>query len=194
MSKWSAVKEQVIHQNPHFEVVKDVVVKSNGKQQDYWFVSGRDGVMIVPIKVDAESGKVTYYMVEQYRHPAGEKVLEFPRGGLNPGEGKRNCAERELLEETGFTAKWLKFLYQFCNDVANNTAQLSVYLALVDEDKGQSLEYSEQFYELNLVEVGADEILRMIQNNEIRDSHTLAALNVAMLQTDEAKRYLEGVS
>ena len=47
------------------------------------------------------------YLVEQYRHPVRQYLLELPAGGLEPGEEPLACAKRELREEVGLeAAQW----------------------------------------------------------------------------------------
>ncbi|WP_396430583.1 NUDIX domain-containing protein [Limnohabitans sp.] len=41
----------------------------------------------------------------QYRYPVAQVMIEFPAGKLNPGEDPLLCAQRELMEETGYTAR-----------------------------------------------------------------------------------------
>ena len=44
-------------------------------------------------------------MERQFRYPVGRTMIEFPAGKLDPGEGGLACAQRELLEETGYRAR-----------------------------------------------------------------------------------------
>lgn len=55
---------------------------------------------IVPI---FEDGRVA--MIRQYRPFLRRKFLEIPAGTMEPGESPEECARRELLEETGWTAR-----------------------------------------------------------------------------------------
>ena len=50
-------------------------------------------------------------MVRQYRKPVEGVLLEIPAGTMEKGEDPLLCAQRELKEETGFTAEhWKKIL------------------------------------------------------------------------------------
>jgi ADP-ribose pyrophosphatase len=56
-------------------------------------------VMIVPL-LDAEH----VLLERQFRYPLGRAIVEFPAGKIDAGEPPFECARRELLEETGYTA------------------------------------------------------------------------------------------
>jgi ADP-ribose pyrophosphatase len=59
---------------------------------------------VVVIALD-ENGRVA--LVRQYRHAVKKYLLEFPAGGLEPGEAPLATAQRELREEVGLeAAKW----------------------------------------------------------------------------------------
>ncbi len=49
---------------------------------------------------------------EEYRHPAGGRVLSLPGGFLHENESPLEGGKRELLEETGYDAKNFKELGQ----------------------------------------------------------------------------------
>lgn len=81
-------------------VVRDTVRLPDGSTTTREFVRHPGAVMIVPLLDD---GRVV--MERQYRHPVGMVMTEFPAGKLDPGEAPLVCARRELLEETGYTAR-----------------------------------------------------------------------------------------
>ena len=65
-------------------------------------------VMIVPLIEDA-SGAMRVVLERQFRYPVARVMIEFPAGKLDPGENTFHCAQRELLEETGYTAtEWAR--------------------------------------------------------------------------------------
>jgi len=62
-------------------------------------------VAIVPVTDNNE-----VLLVRQYRPPVQRYVIEFPAGLNDRGDILRSAAQRELLEETGYTAKEMIFL------------------------------------------------------------------------------------
>jgi ADP-ribose pyrophosphatase len=84
--------------NNYFTVKRDL---DSSRNIDYTYISfRRPGVRI--IAQDDEGGTL---LVRQYRHPVGGYTWELPAGGVEEGETALAAAKRELLEESGFTAK-----------------------------------------------------------------------------------------
>lgn len=65
-------------------------------------------VMVIPL-MDTLDSAPEVVLERQFRYPVGRTMVEFPAGKLDAGEGSWACAQRELREETGYTAKhWAK--------------------------------------------------------------------------------------
>jgi ADP-ribose pyrophosphatase len=60
-------------------------------------------VMVIPLLEDAH-GRIRVVLERQFRYPVGRVMIEFPAGKLDLGEACFQCAQRELLEETGYAA------------------------------------------------------------------------------------------
>lgn len=85
----------------HFlEVLRDTVSLPDGKHTSREYVIHPGAVMIVALLDD---GRVV--LERQYRYPMHAVMIEFPAGKLDVGEASLACAQRELLEETGYTAR-----------------------------------------------------------------------------------------
>jgi ADP-ribose pyrophosphatase len=75
-----------------------------------------------------EAGQVL--MIRQYRHPVGHLLWELPAGLRDvPGEPAQVTAQRELLEETGYTARDWRVLADFYSSPGISTERIRVFLA-----------------------------------------------------------------
>jgi ADP-ribose pyrophosphatase len=94
----------VVQQGKFLQWRRDRVALPDGREAVREYVVHPGAVMVVPILPD---GRLV--MERQFRYPVGMTMIEFPAGKLDPGEGGLVCAQRELSEETGYTARrWAK--------------------------------------------------------------------------------------
>jgi len=104
IKKWHKIKSEIVFNHRWFKLRQDTVLMPDGKVIDDYIVSERpDVVLIFPITSENE-----VVMVEQYKHAAEEILLEFPGGFFDSEkESPQMAAQRELLEETGYTFEHL---------------------------------------------------------------------------------------
>lgn len=96
------VQEEILR--GHFlQVLRDTVQLPNQNLATREYVVHPGAVMVIPM-LDTPDG-LRLVMERQYRYPVGQVMTEFPAGKLDPGEDPWLCAQRELLEETGYTAR-----------------------------------------------------------------------------------------
>ena len=92
-----------ISRNRFLTYVEEDLSDRHGKPYTYYQVEARfDAVVIVPILAD---GRLVLERI--YRHPYRRWLIEFPAGGIEPGEDPLAAAARELGEETGYQARRL---------------------------------------------------------------------------------------
>ncbi len=79
---------------------RDTVRLPNGAETTREYIVHPGAVVMIPLLDD---GRLV--LERQYRYPMGKVMIEFPAGKLDHGEDPLDCARRELLEETGYTAR-----------------------------------------------------------------------------------------
>jgi ADP-ribose pyrophosphatase len=100
----NTLTSEAVYQGHFLELRRDRVALPDGREATREYVVHPGAVMIVAILPD---GRLV--MERQYRYPVRQTMIEFPAGKLDAGEGGLACAQRELLEETGYRAgRWAK--------------------------------------------------------------------------------------
>jgi 8-oxo-dGTP pyrophosphatase MutT (NUDIX family) len=114
-------------------------------------------------------------MVRQFRLAAGKVLSEIPAGTLNPGEDPRECASRELQEETGYKPGKLEDLGGIYVAPGYTTEYIHLFLAteLVDSKLAAD---DDEFVEVDHVPI--EVLLGMIDRGELHDGKS----NVALLR------------
>lgn len=79
---------------------RDTVRLTDGNQATREYIIHPGAVMII---AQFDDGRVV--LERQYRYPVQSVMIEFPAGKLDIGEEVLACAQRELLEETGYSAR-----------------------------------------------------------------------------------------
>jgi len=162
------VESRLIYQGRIINVREDIVRLSNGKLTQREIVEHGETICVVPLDND---GNVL--LVEQYRKPAGQRLLEVPAGGIDEGETPEEATLRELQEEVGFTARKLQHLTTFWCTPGFCTEQMHAYLAT---ELGPSSLAPDDDEELRVVPTPLDKIPGLIGDNTICDAKSIAAL------------------
>src|ERR1043166_2159438 len=96
----------VAYRGPVFWVTTDDVLEPTGVRVRRDVVRHSGSVVVLAV----ENSKVL--LERQYRHAAGRFLYELPAGRIDPGENELRAAKRELLEETGYSARsWKRILH-----------------------------------------------------------------------------------
>ncbi|MFN7036539.1 MAG: NUDIX hydrolase [Bellilinea sp.] len=168
---FAILQRETIYQGRAFGVEKVHLRLPDGAVRPYDLVQHSGSVTIVPL--DAR-GNILF--VKQYRIGVGEELLELPAGVLNDGEDPRECAAREIREETGMAAGELTLLGDFYLAPGYSSEHMFIFLASglypspLEQDADEFLE---------LVTLPAARALEMAHNGELRDAKSLAALMLA---------------
>ena len=149
----------------HFEYLQN---PRNEKEVKILRLTGPDACNVIAI---AEDGR--FLLVRQYRFGTLTYTLEVPGGLMEQDEDQRISAQRELVEETGYTSTHWNFL----TSVPSNPVYLDCFIHhwvamgieltdITNMDDAEDLDIV--FYTLN-------EVLEAIKKGEINHPHTLSA-------------------
>jgi ADP-ribose pyrophosphatase len=94
------ISSEEIFRGRFLHAMRDTVRLPDGSQATREYIIHPGAVMIL---AQLEDGRLV--LERQYRYPVQNVMIEFPAGKIDAGEASLACAQRELLEETGYTAR-----------------------------------------------------------------------------------------
>ena len=160
-----------IHQGRVFKMIQQNVTLDNGVTIDIDTIQHPGAAAIVPL---TENGSVI--LLRQYRHSVGGYIWEIPAGTLDAGESALACARRELVEETGYTARHFEKLATITPLPAYSDERIHIFQATGLESACQNLDADEL---LSVHAVELPRCLEMIVAGEIQDAKTICGLQLA---------------
>ena len=170
MTKPATLGSRAIYQGRIFDIRIDDI-RDGDIEYSREIVVHKGSAVIIPVFEDG-----TAALVRQYRHAAGEYLLEIPAGTLNEGEDPMVGAVRELEEEIGVRAAHVRKLCEFYVSPGFLTEKMHLYMATGLTHVGQSLEDDEI---LTIERHSFAELLQMIADGRILDAKTIIAVQMA---------------
>lgn len=167
-TKEKTIRKAYVFRGRILTVRNDDALMPNGDIRNREVVEHPGGVCVLPITHDG-----SVLLVEQFRYPYMEDLLEAPAGKLEPGEDPFEAAKRELREETGMVATEYFTLGEDYPSPGYTNEIIRLYAARGLSDVGQDLDEDEF---LNVKKVPFNEALNMIYENRLKDSKTVIAL------------------
>ncbi|MEY3201679.1 MAG: hypothetical protein RIR70_1229 [Pseudomonadota bacterium] len=151
-----------------FHITRDRVRLSDGHETVREYIKHPGAVAIVAL---TDAGQIV--MEHQYRHPVGKVFLEIPAGKLDPAEPPLACAQRELLEETGYQAARWQHLGTIHPCIGYADEHIEIFLARSLTKTERQLDDGEL---LDVVELSFDGVLASVMQGAITDAKTISAL------------------
>ncbi len=161
------ISSTTIYDGKILSLKKDEIVLCNGEKSFREVVHNSGGACVLA-EIDG-----FIYFVKQYRYAHQKMLLELPAGKLNEGESPKDCAFRELTEETGLIADEMVLLSSIYPTPAYTDEVIYIYLA-------KGLKYSKMNLDddefLTVEKISIEKVKKMLSNGEIYDGKTVVGL------------------
>ena len=165
------LKRDLAYEGKIIKVYKDLV-RVNGRETVWDFIDHNGAAAVVAVD---EKGRLL--MVRQYRNALNRFTLELPAGKVDRvDEPRRDCAFRELEEETGRKVEKpedLEFLIRIDTTVAFCDEQIDIFVAKNMKVTHQHLDEDE---EIQVEAWEVKDLLDLIYRGEMKDSKTVSGI------------------
>ena len=178
---WKTLSSKYLSKHIYFTAREDRCEMPNGQIVDPYFVVELP-TSVCALAITANNEVI---LLQQYRHPLGETLLEIPGGFVDSGESSEKAIARELLEETGYEFSAVHFVGR----VAANPGVLDNYTDLYLATGGrkvsaQQLDANEEI-EIKLFPLTA--VREMLMKNEFKQALHTTCLFYAFNKLDSLK-------
>ena len=170
-AKATVLSSRTVYRGPVFWVTSDKVREPSGitVRRDVVRHSGS----VVVLAVDEAHREPRVLLLRQYRHAAQQYLWELCAGRIDPGENELAAAKRELLEETGYSARRWKRILKFYASPGFVAETMSVYLAR-DLRAGTAEPEEDEVIDLKFLPLG--KATQWIVSEVIKDAKTIAGV------------------
>lgn len=170
MDKWTLLDSKYIIQRPWATLRVDKLQLPGGHIKDEYYVLEYPAwVNMVGITDDNQ-----VLFVQQYRHGAGEILVELPAGVVEEGEDPAEAARRELLEETGYAFDSIEQICQlYANPATSGNITYTYLLTGGRKVQEQELDSSE---DIDVLLMSIEEAKTILFDNRIGQALHASAL------------------
>ncbi len=166
--KETRLESELMYDGDFIRVRKDKVRLPDGAVSSREYITHPGAVAVLAI---LDNGNLV--MERQYRYPLQREFIELPAGKIDHGEDILQCAQRELLEETGYVAsEWIHLTTAWpCIGYADERMEYFLARGLVHQ--GRKLDEGEF---LEVFELSLPEAIDWIRQGRINESKTIVGL------------------
>ena len=165
------VSQQELLRGNFLHAFRDTVRLPNQGLATREYVVHPGAVMVIPLLETPDGLRLE--LERQYRYPIGQVMIEFPAGKLDAGEDPFLCAQRELLEETGYTARRWARAGVLHPVIAYSTEVIEIWFAK-DLTLGERQLDSEEF--LDVFTATPSDLMAWCRDGKVTDAKTLTGL------------------
>ena len=168
------LSSRVSYQGPVFSVTTDEVEEPGGVRARRDVIRHSGSIVVLAVETRVASKTEPRILLErQYRHAAQSMMWELPAGRIDDGETALTAAKRELLEETGYSARRWKRILHFYVSPGFLDETMTIYLA-EGLDAGEAQPEADERITCKFFTLS--EAKGMALNGRIRDAKTIAGI------------------
>jgi len=169
--KARVLSSREVYHGPAFRVTADQVLEPSGVRTRRDIVHHSGSVVILAVEEGDSEPRVL--LERQYRYAARQMLWELPAGRIDKGENDLHAAQRELLEETGYTAKRWRRILRFYASPGFLAEAMNLYLAR-GLRAGPAQPEPDEVIHLRMVPLSA--AVRMVMRGAIKDGKTISGI------------------
>jgi ADP-ribose pyrophosphatase len=173
--KAKVISSKLAYKGKVFNVYTDTVIEPTGHKNTRDVIRHNGSVVILAVDESMNPADPDVILERQYRHAAGQFLVELPAGRIEPGEAPLAAAKREMIEETGFRAKRWTLLTKYFASPGFLGEWMQIYLARDIREGESKPELDEQ---IEVRRVPLSKALEMMAANQIHDGKTLIGLSL----------------
>ncbi len=159
---------RLVYDGQLLKVCEDTVRLPDGKIARREWIQHPGAVVMIPM-LDAR----TVLLERQFRYPLQRHFYELPAGKIEPGEGPLETAQRELIEECGYTAASWQHLATLHPCIGYSNERIELYLACELTHVGHAHDDGEF---LEVVPLALSEALEWVKSGRITDVKAILGL------------------
>ena len=169
--KARVLSSKEVYRGPVFWITTDYVLEPTGVRVRRDVVRHSGSVVVLAVEDGGREPRVL--LEKQYRHAARKFLYELPAGRIDEGENELKAAKRELVEETGYSARSWKRVLRFWASPGFVAEGMSIYLAR-GLRLGAAQPEDDEVIEIQLTPL--KKAVSMVMNRTIQDAKTIAGV------------------
>jgi len=167
------LSSRISYQGPVFSVTTDQVEEPGGVRARRDVIRHSGSIVVLAVDDAARKTEPRILLERQYRHAAQSMMWELPAGRIDDGETALTAAKRELLEETGYSARHWKRILHFYVSPGFLDETMTIYLAR-GRQAGEARPEADERIATRFF--GLSEARRMALHGRIRDAKTICGV------------------
>jgi ADP-ribose pyrophosphatase len=158
-----------------FNVYTDTIEEPDGHRHIKDVVRHNGSVVMLAVDERTNPADPDVILERQYRHAAGQYLIELPAGSRDAGEAPLAAAKRELIEETGYRAKKWTLLLRYFASPGFLGEWMQIYLA---RDIREGVATPELDEHIEILRMPLSEAMKLVAEGKIHDGKTLIGLSL----------------